>query len=66
MKNEIIYRQIKQNEFENCLNLILKFRKNSDLNKKFIEWDYYLNPFGKSKTFVAEYKNRCVFSTGIY
>ena len=60
MKNEIIYRKIKQNEFENCLNLISKFRKNSDLNKKFIEWDYYLNPFGKPKTFVAEYKNQFI------
>jgi len=60
MKNEVIYRQIKQSEFENCLNLISKFRKNSNLNKKFIEWDYYLNPFGKAKIFVAEYKNQFI------
>jgi|TARA_B100001964_G_scaffold243967_1_gene323650 hypothetical protein len=60
MKNEIIYRQTNQNEFENCLKLISKFRKNSNLNKKFIEWDYILNPFGKAKIFVAEYKNEFI------
>ena len=60
MKNEIIYRQTNQNEFENCVKLISKFNKNSNLNRKFIEWDYSLNPFGKAKVFVAEYKNEFI------
>ena len=60
MKNEIIYRQIKQEEFDNCLKLIAKFKKNSELNKKFVEWDYSLNPFGKSKIFVAEYRGEFI------
>ena len=54
MEKEIIYRELKQKEFENCLNLISKLRKNYNFNKNFIEWDYYLNPFGKPKIFVAE------------
>ena len=60
MKDEIIYRQIKQEEFDNCLKLIAKFKKNSELNKKFVEWDYSLNPFGKSKIFVAEYRGEFI------
>ena len=60
MEKEIIYRELKQKEFENCLNLISKLRKNYNFNKNFIEWDYYLNPFGKPKIFVAEYKKQFI------
>ena len=60
MEKEIIYRQLKQKEFENCLNLISKFRKNYNFNKESIERDYYLNPFGKPKIFVAEYKKQFI------
>ena len=58
MKNEIIYRQTNQNEFENCLKLISKFHKNSNLNRKFIEWDYSLNPFGKSTLYAGVGRNK--------
>ena len=60
MEKKIIYRQLKQNKFENCLNLISKFKKNTHLNRKFIEWDYFLNPFGEAKIFVAEYNNEFI------
>ena len=60
MEKEIIYRELKQKEFENCLNLISKLQKNYNFNKNSIKWDYYLNPFGKPKIFVAEYKKQFI------
>jgi len=63
MKNEIIYRQANQKELVNCLKLASKFRKNINLNRKSIEWEYFLNPFGKAKIFVAEYKNKFIGMT---
>ena len=63
MKNEIIYKQADQKEFANCLKLISKFRKNYNFNKESIEWEYFLNPFGKAKIFVAEYKNEFIGMT---
>ena len=60
MKNEIIYKQADQKEFANCLKLISKFRKNYNFNKESIEWEYFLNPFGKAKIFVAEYNNEFI------
>jgi hypothetical protein len=37
--------------------IILKFKKNKNYNKKNVKWDYFANPFGKSKFFVAKYDN---------
>ena len=38
-------------------NLIVKFKKNKNYKVKNIKWDYFSNPFGKSKFFVAKYNN---------
>lgn len=37
--------------------IILKFKKNKNYNEKNVKWDYFSNPFGKSKFFVAKYNN---------
>ena len=36
-------------------NIILKFKKNNNFNKKKIYWDYFSNPFGKTKFFLAKH-----------
>ena len=38
-------------------NLIVKFKKNKNYKVKNIKWDYFSNPFGKSKFFIAKYNN---------
>ena len=38
-------------------NIVIKFKKNRNYKIKNIYWDYFLNPFGKSKFFVAKYDN---------
>ena len=48
---------LKINEFKN---LIAKFKKNKNYKIKNIKWDYYTNPFGKSKFFIAKYDNLIV------
>ena len=60
MKNEVIYKETNQSESKNYLKLLLKYYKNFGLSLKSIEWEYYLNPFGKAKVFVAEYKNELI------
>ena len=60
MNNEITYKQVNKKQFQKCFKLISKFKKNINLNKKLLKWEYFLNPFGKAKIFVAEYKNNFV------
>ena len=57
MNNDVIYKEASQKGSENYLKLLLKYYKNFGLSNKSIEWEYYLNPFGKAKIFIAEYKN---------
>ena len=60
MNSEITYKQVNKKQFQKCLRLISKFKKNFNFNKKSLKWEYFLNPFGKAKIFVAEYKNNFV------
>jgi len=60
MLNKIDYKLLKDNEFELSENLISKFKKNIPFNQKFIDWEYFLNPFGKAKMFLALYKNNAI------
>ena len=60
MLNKIDYKFLNDNEFSLSKKLISKFKKNIPFNKKFIEWEYFLNPFGKAKIFLAVYKNEAV------
>ena len=41
-------------------NLVTKFKKNKNYKINNIKWDYYTNPFGKSKFFIAKYDNLIV------
>ena len=43
---------LKIKEFKN---LIVKFKKNKNYKINNIKWDYFSNPFGKSKFFIAKY-----------
>ena len=45
---------------EEIKNLVLKFKKNKNYKLKNIKWDYYKNPFGKSKFFIAKYDSLIV------
>ena len=63
MNSEIIYKQVNKKQFQKCLRLISKFKKNFNFNKKSLKWEYFLNPFGKAKIFVAEYKNEFIGMT---
>ena len=38
-------------------NIVIKFKKNRNYKIKNIYWDYFSNPFGKSKFFIAKYDN---------
>jgi len=60
MLNKIDYRLLQDEEFELSKNLISKFKKNIPFNSKFIDWEYFLNPFGKARIFLALYKNNAV------
>jgi len=60
MLNKIDYKLLKDNEFELSKNLISKFKKNIPFNLKSIDWEYFLNPFGKTKIFLALYENNPV------
>ena len=60
MLNKITYKLLKDNEFNLSKKLIKKFKKNTPFNHKFIEWEYFLNPFGKAKIFLAIYKNQAI------
>ena len=44
-------------KIEEFKNLVIKFKKNKNYKIKNIKWDYYSNPFGKSKFFIAKYNN---------
>ncbi len=41
-------------------NLVVKFKKNKNYKLKNINWDYFTNPFGKSKFFIAKYDSLIV------
>ena len=60
MLNKIDYKLLQDDEFELSKNLISKFKKNIPFNSKFIDWEYFLNPFGKTRIFLALYKNNAV------
>ena len=60
MSNKIDYKLLQDDEFELSKNLISKFKKNIPFNSKFINWEYFLNPFGKTRIFLALYKNNAV------
>ena len=57
MSNKIDYKLLQDDEFELSKNLISKFKKNIPFNSKFIDWEYFLNPFGNVKIFLAIYNN---------
>ena len=42
-------------EINEIKKLLIKFKKNKNYKKKNIYWDYFLNPFGKTKFFIAHY-----------
>ena len=44
-------------EINELKNIVIKFKKNKDYKIKNIKWDYFSNPFGKSKFFIAKYDN---------
>ena len=44
-------------EVKEFKNLVVKFKKNKNFKIKNINWDYYSNPFGKSKFFIAKFNN---------
>ena len=60
MLNKINYKLLNDNEFHLSKKLISKFKKNIPFNSKFIEWEYFLNPFGKAKIFSALYKSEAI------
>ena len=60
MLNKIDYKLLNDEEFELSKNLISKFKKNTPFNHKSIEWEYFLNPFGKTKIFLALYHGNAV------
>jgi len=57
MSNKIDYKLLQDDEFELSNNLISKFKKNIPFNSKFINWEYFLNPFGNAKIFLAIFNN---------
>ena len=60
MLNKIDYKLLNDNEFNLSKNLISKFKKNIPYNQKNIEWEYFLNPFGRAKIFLAIYNDVAV------
>ncbi len=42
-------------EIKELKNIVIKFKKNKNYKIKNIKWDYFSNPFGKSKFFIAKY-----------
>ena len=57
MLNDIDYKLLNDNEFQLSKKLIAKFKKNTPYNSAMIKWEYFLNPFGKAKIFLAMNKN---------
>ena len=60
MFNKINYKILNDNEFNLSKNLISKFKKNIPFNQSNIEWEYFLNPFGRAKIFLAIYNDVAV------
>ncbi len=44
-------------EIKELKNIVIKFKKNKNYKIRNIKWDYFSNPFGKSKFFIAKYDN---------
>ena len=60
MDDQIFYKLGNKNDINNFLLFYKKFYPNSGWNKKYIEWEYSQNPFGKAKIFIATYKKKLV------